>query len=173
MRWLAAKCVHKCGRLPVRHAKPDDQTQRGRYQSSRQGLVGNAQGVEYIDFKANRAAFLHGKECPSWVTSRSPAWASECPLLGVKQKSISGRCMSAFSQERTLNAGGRAIFPWLLLSAGRQSSKAAAFRPEPIGRIQAAGWRRRKCCTLGGKLGIGFCRLKSCAVSVAVNSSRE
>ncbi len=25
-----------------------------------------------------------------WVKSRSPAWASECPLLGVKRKSISG-----------------------------------------------------------------------------------
>ena len=35
-----------------------------------------------------------------WVTSGSPAWASECPLLGVKRKSNSGGWMSACSQNR-------------------------------------------------------------------------
>ncbi len=38
---------------------------------------------------------------PLWVNSGSPAWASECPLLGAKQKSISGGWMSACSQERS------------------------------------------------------------------------
>ncbi len=28
--------------------------------------------------------------CPLWGKTGSPAWASECPLLGVKRKSISG-----------------------------------------------------------------------------------
>ncbi len=38
---------------------------------------------------------------PLWVKSGSPAWASECPVLGVKQTSYSGGCMSPCSQERT------------------------------------------------------------------------
>jgi hypothetical protein len=35
------------------------------------------------------------------VNNGSPAWASECPFLGVKQTSISGGWMSAFSQKAT------------------------------------------------------------------------
>ncbi len=45
-----------------------------------------------------------GTELPGWVTSGSPAWALECPLLGVEQTSISGRWMSACSHKRTLKA---------------------------------------------------------------------
>ena len=37
---------------------------------------------------------------PLWVNNGSPAWASECPELGVKRKSISGDWMSACSQEQ-------------------------------------------------------------------------
>ncbi len=32
--------------------------------------------------------------------ARSPAWASECPLLGLKRTSISGGWRSAYSQKR-------------------------------------------------------------------------
>ncbi len=39
---------------------------------------------------------------PLWVKTGSPACASECLLLGVKQKSILGDWMSACSQKRTL-----------------------------------------------------------------------
>ncbi len=38
---------------------------------------------------------------PLWVKSGSQAWASECPLLGVKQTSNWGAWMSAYSQKRT------------------------------------------------------------------------
>ena len=38
---------------------------------------------------------------PLWVSSGSPAWASECPVLGVERKSISGGWMSPCSQEAT------------------------------------------------------------------------
>ena len=36
-----------------------------------------------------------------WVKTGSPAWASECPVLGGKRKSNSGGWRSAFSQEPT------------------------------------------------------------------------
>ncbi len=52
---------------------------------------------------------------PLWVKTGSPAWASECPLLGVKQTSISGDWMSAFSQKEksVLPDGCKEIqFPW-------------------------------------------------------------
>ncbi len=42
-----------------------------------------------------------GTELPGWVKSGSPAWVMECPLLGVKRKSISGGWRSSFSQSRT------------------------------------------------------------------------
>ncbi len=38
---------------------------------------------------------------PLWVNNGSPAWASECPELGVEQKSISDGWMSACSHKRT------------------------------------------------------------------------
>ncbi len=37
-------------------------------------------------FRASRL----GSKCRLWVITGSPAWALECPLLGVKQKSILG-----------------------------------------------------------------------------------
>ncbi len=40
-------------------------------------------------------------ECLLRVKNGSPAWASECPLLGVKQTSISGDWRSVHSQELT------------------------------------------------------------------------
>ncbi len=40
-------------------------------------------------------------QCPSRVKTGSPAWASECPLLGAKRKSISGDWMSVHSQYRS------------------------------------------------------------------------
>ena len=40
-------------------------------------------------------------QCRLRVKSGSPAWTSECPMLGVKRKSISGRWMSVPSQTRT------------------------------------------------------------------------
>ncbi len=39
-------------------------------------------------------------ECRSWVNNGSPAWATECPKLGDKRKSISGGWMSACSHKR-------------------------------------------------------------------------
>ncbi len=42
----------------------------------------------------------HPLQCPSRVKRGSPAWASECPLFGVKRKSISGDWMSACSHKR-------------------------------------------------------------------------
>ncbi len=39
---------------------------------------------------------------PLWVKTGSPAWASECPLLGVEQTSISSDWMSACSHKPTL-----------------------------------------------------------------------
>ncbi len=53
------------------------------------------------DIGPDGEAFPHSKECLLWVKSGSPAWASECPLLGEEQTSISGRWMSAFSQNRS------------------------------------------------------------------------
>ncbi len=44
---------------------------------------------------------LDAREGLLWVKSGSPAWASECPLLGVRRKSISGDWMSACSHNRT------------------------------------------------------------------------
>jgi hypothetical protein len=41
-------------------------------------------------------------ECPGWVKTGSPAWASECLLLGYKRKSISDRWTSESSHNRTI-----------------------------------------------------------------------
>ncbi len=46
------------------------------------------------------------RQCLLWVKTGSPAWASECPLLGVEQTSISGGWMSACSQEETVRPEG-------------------------------------------------------------------
>jgi hypothetical protein len=42
------------------------------------------------EFYARAKVKSIGAGCPGWVKTGSPAWASECPKLGDKRKSISG-----------------------------------------------------------------------------------
>ena len=46
-------------------------------------------------------SYIWPVESPLWVNNGSPARASECPLLGAKQTSISGGWRSAFSHKRS------------------------------------------------------------------------
>ncbi len=48
--------------------------------------------------------WLRPRLSPEWVKTGSPAGATECLVLGVKRKSISGGWRSAYSRKATLDA---------------------------------------------------------------------
>ncbi len=47
-----------------------------------------------------RVSAILSSELNSLIEDGGPAWASECPVLGVKQTSYSGGCMSPCSHKR-------------------------------------------------------------------------
>ena len=57
------------------------------------------------------ATAVQRRECPRWVKSGSPAWTTECPLLGEEQTSISSDWMSAYSRKETFEINEAAAGP--------------------------------------------------------------
>ena len=59
------------------------------------GWLGKTLQIGFVQLASQRS------QCLQRVKTGSPAWASECPLSGVKRKSISGDWMSVHSHNRT------------------------------------------------------------------------
>ena len=126
MVWLGLRY----GRFAVRH-------RIHRYSCQEGGLIprqAHLADARNTSMRRTRSRKIPPSECPSWVTSGSPAWASECPLLGVKRTSISGDAMSAYSQTRTF---GRSATAWILAWASANLGAWRIFnRASPRGHLR-------------------------------------
>ncbi len=110
---------------------------------------------EEYRIRSGIGAYNSPERLPSRVKSGSPAWASECPLLGEEQTSISGGWMSAFSHKRTLKACA-SVRTWSALRYGKIPSEAArSALTSPLdlsNQIWAPKWGKFATCQSSGFL---------------------